>query len=102
MKKRGWKTRDYKLIVAMEDPFNLPPVELYDLRRDPCETRNLARQRPDVVARLRRRLDAHVARRIRETGNPDPHSYQDITLRQIGKMAAAVPENQKLDRPTDR
>ena len=102
MKKRGWKTRDWKLIVAMEDPFNLPPVELYDLRRDPGETRNLARRRPDVVARLRRRMDAHIARRLRETGAPDPHSYQGITLRQIGKMATAVPENQRLDRPTDR
>ncbi len=102
MKKRGWRTRDWKLIVAMEDPFGLPPVELYDLRNDPGETKNLAKQRPDVVARLRRRMEAHVARRMRETGHPDPHSYQDITLRQIGKMATAVPEDQKLDRPTDR
>jgi arylsulfatase A-like enzyme len=100
MKKRGWKTRDWKLIVAMEDPFGLPPVELYDLRRDPGETRNLADERPGVVARLRRRMEAHVARRMRETGAPDPHSCQDITLRQIGKMAA--PDNRKLARPTDR
>lgn len=101
MKKRGWRTRDWKLITAMEDPFNLPPVELYDLRRDPHEQRNLARRHPEVVSRLRKRMDAHIARRMRETGNPDPHSYQDITLRQIGRMATAVPDNQKLDKPRD-
>jgi arylsulfatase A-like enzyme len=101
MKKRGWRTRDWKLIVAMEDPFGLPPIELYDLRRDPNEQRNLAKERPEVVTRLRKRMEAHIARRLRETGKPDPYGYQDITLRQIGRMATAVPEDQKLGKLRD-
>ncbi len=36
-------------------------ARLYDLEVDPDEQHNLARQRPDVVARLRELLDAHYA-----------------------------------------
>ena len=97
MKKRGWRTKDWKLIVALEDPFELPPVELYDMRNDPEETRNVAEQYPDVVAQLRKRMERWRTRRMRETGKPDPHSYQDITLRRIGKMETAVPEDQKFE-----
>lgn len=97
MKKRGWRTKDWKLIRALEDPFNLPPVELYNLKEDPEERHNLADVHPDIVEQLTRRMERWRTRRMRETGNPDPHSYQDITLRQIGKMETAVPANMKLD-----
>ena len=97
MKKRGWRTKDWKLIVSLEDPFGLPPVELYDLKNDPKEIRNVAEQHPDVVEQLRKRMERWRTRRMRETGKPDPHSYQDITLRQIGKMETAVPEDQKFE-----
>ena len=33
--------------------------ELYDLRRDPGERRNLAARRPDLVMALRAEMDAH-------------------------------------------
>lgn len=36
-------------------------IELYDLRADPSESRNVAEQNPDVVRRMRRTLDAWVA-----------------------------------------
>ena len=44
---------DMKLIEA-----DRGPVELYDLGADPGETRNLAAERPDLVAELRQRLEA--------------------------------------------
>ena len=44
----------------MPDAKNEPDcvVELYDLAADPHETKNLAGENPDVVARLRGDLDA--------------------------------------------
>ena len=49
------RTRDYKLIQNYNDLF-----ELYDLREDPDELRNVADQRPEVrdemVGRLRERF----------------------------------------------
>ena len=98
MRKYGWRNRDWKLIVSIEDPFDLPSVELYDMRGDPEETRNLAEERPEVVAQLRQRAERWQRRRIRETGQPDPHSYQEITLRHIGaqQIERAIPKDQKL------
>jgi arylsulfatase A-like enzyme len=82
MRKRGWRTPDWKLIEALEpDIYGMPPVELYDLRSDPGERQNLAEQRADVVRRLREARDAHVARRVAETGGPDPLVAQLDALR---------------------
>ncbi|HEY8504464.1 MAG TPA: sulfatase-like hydrolase/transferase, partial [Gemmataceae bacterium] len=49
---------DWKLIVPA--PWNEPnaKVELYNLRDDPTEEKNLAGEHPDKVERLRRRIDA--------------------------------------------
>jgi len=47
----------YKLIVTLPDE----EVELYDLEEDPGETRDRARDLPDVRARLRAALDAWLA-----------------------------------------
>jgi arylsulfatase A-like enzyme len=87
MRKRALRTADWKLIVARDTPdlHGRPPVELYDLRADPGEQRNLAEARPDVVERLRAELFAWVDRRQRETGLPDPIEEQEITLRAIGE-----------------
>jgi arylsulfatase A-like enzyme len=35
---------------AIRDPFNAP-VELYDLKADPSETKDLASEKPDVIAK---------------------------------------------------
>jgi arylsulfatase A-like enzyme len=37
----------------------LPSVQLFDLQADPGETRNLQERHPDIVKRLRERLDAY-------------------------------------------
>ena len=69
MKKRGVRTHEWKLIVALEpDLHGFPPVELYHLSSDPGETRNVAREFPDVVARLRAQMNDHVAARCADTG----------------------------------
>jgi len=73
MRKHGWRTPHWKLIVALEPDFHFKPeVELYDLVQDPGENLNLAESRPEVVAALRERMDAWIARRERETGMTNP------------------------------
>lgn len=73
MRKHGWRTPQWKLIVALEPDFHFkPPVELYNLVEDPDELNNLAEEKPDVVAALRKEMDAHIARREAETGAPNP------------------------------
>ncbi len=97
MRKRGWRTPRYKLIVETghtPEVYGLDSDELYDLVTDPEEQDNLIDARPEVAADLRRDMDAHVERRLSETGLPDPTVEQDITLRKIGDLATAVPKDQ--------
>lgn len=96
LKKYGWRTAEWKLIIDIEDPHHgTPPVELYHLPSDPGERRNLAAERPEVVAELRARCEAHRAQRIAETGQPDPLEAVGLAHRKIGSPQAAVPEDRK-------
>jgi arylsulfatase A-like enzyme len=82
MRKRGWRTPRWKLIHAQEqDIYGKPSVELYDLSTDPGERNNLADTRPEVVAELTRAMEDWVARRLHETGLPDPLVAQSDALR---------------------
>jgi arylsulfatase A-like enzyme len=86
MRKRAVRTREWKLILAREpDIHGRPPVELYHLLNDPGEQNNLADARPEVVETLSGELMEWIARRMAETGNPDPIEEQEITLRQVGQ-----------------
>lgn len=77
MRKHGWRTREWKLILALEPDFHFkPPVELYNLLEDPLESTNLAEERPDVVKLLRGSLDAWIAKREKETGLANPITNQ--------------------------
>jgi len=77
MRKHGLRTRKWKLIVALEPDFHFKPeVELYDLKKDPDENTNLAEQKPDVVAKLRKKMEAHIKRRMKETGLENPMHHQ--------------------------
>jgi arylsulfatase A-like enzyme len=91
MRKRAVRTREWKLILAREpDIHGRPPVELYHLLTDPGEQQNVADARPEVVAALSGELFTWIARRMAETGNPDPIEEQEITLRQVGQPRPAA------------
>jgi arylsulfatase A-like enzyme len=82
MRKRGWRTPEWKLIEALEpDIYGKPPLELYSLADDPAERVNLAEGRPEVVAALQAERDRHVRSRLAETGGPDPLIDQADALR---------------------
>ncbi len=77
MRKHGWRTPSWKLIIALEPDFHFKPeIELYNLVEDPDENVNLADSHPDVVAELRRRMDGWIAKREEETGLPNPMYHQ--------------------------
>jgi hypothetical protein len=91
MRKRGWRTAEWKLIEALEPDFHsFPPVELYHLPTDPHETNNLAAREPEVVMWLRHRMQSWVDRRVKETGQPDPiQEYHIGTEKKIGSVGQA-------------
>lgn len=77
MRKHGWRTPEWKLILALEPDFHFkPPIELYNLVQDPEENVNVADNNPDVVALLKSRLEAWVVKRERETGLVNPIDHQ--------------------------
>jgi arylsulfatase A-like enzyme len=82
LRKRAWRTPKWKLIQALEeDIYGNPNTELYDLKNDPGEQRNLAGKRPEVVRELEAAMDRWVQRRLAETGLPDPLVEQADALR---------------------
>ena len=73
MRKHGWRTPEWKLIVALEPDFHFkPPVELYNLIQDPDENNNLAETHPDIVNVLETRMKSWIRQREQETGLPNP------------------------------
>lgn len=97
MKKRGFRTPRYKFIESLYDELHKrPPFELYDLHADPGEQHNLADEQPALLAQFQAKMQSFLAKRVAETGLPDPQSYQDITLTHVGNVHLAVPANQKL------
>ena len=73
MRKHGWRTPQWKLIIALEPDFHFKPmVELYNLVEDPGEDKNVAAENPDVVATLRQRMEGWIAKREKETGVKNP------------------------------
>ncbi|MHB0858579.1 MAG: sulfatase family protein [Anaerolineae bacterium] len=73
MRKHGWRTPEWKLIVALEPDFHgKPEVELYNLVQDPGELDNVAEREPDVVTTLKRRMRQWITKRTAETGLRNP------------------------------
>lgn len=55
------RTDAWKLLEQCDFCGCLQTYELYDLKSDPKETRNICAQRPDIVAELKDKLAGHVA-----------------------------------------
>jgi arylsulfatase A-like enzyme len=73
MRKHGWRTPEWKLIVALEPDFHFKPsVELYNLVQDPLENTNVAEAEPEIVTLLRNRMDLWIARREHEEEITNP------------------------------
>ena len=73
MRKHGWRTPEWKLMVALEPDFHFKPeIELYNLVKDPEENHNVAEENPDIVACLKGRMEAFIKKREEETGRPAP------------------------------
>ncbi len=73
MRKHGWRTPEWKLIVALEPDFHFKPqVELYNLVEDPGEHHNRAQDFLNVVAHLRGRMEGFILDREKETGLTNP------------------------------
>ena len=91
MRKRGWRTPQWKLIDALEPDFHhKPPVELYNLIEDPLELSNLAKKQPEVVKYLKERMLRWVEKRLKETGKPDPIMQCEVGLdKRIGTVGTA-------------
>ena len=94
MKKRGWQTEKWKLIVETVARLLFITHQIWnstDLEEDPDEVYNLAEEADDVVARLKAEMSGFLERRLAETGLPDPTVEQEITMRRIGDTSKAVP-----------
>ncbi len=73
MRKHGWRTPEWKLIVALEPDFHYKPsVELYNLIQDPDENDNLVGTHPDIVNLLEIRMKNWILQREKETGLSNP------------------------------
>ena len=73
MRKHGWRTPEWKLMIALEPDFHFKPrVELYNLIKDPLELKNVASKEKGVVTILEERMLAHIATREKATGAPNP------------------------------
>ncbi len=73
MRKHGWRTPEWKLIVALEPDFHYKPeVELYNLLTDPDENNNVADENPEVVEFLKNRMYAYIEKREKQVGRENP------------------------------
>ena len=73
MRKHGWRTPEWKLMVALEPDFHFKPeVELYNMVQDPGENVNLAKKEPGVVQVLKDRMEAWIVKREKEKGITNP------------------------------
>ncbi|MFC5452701.1 sulfatase family protein [Paenibacillus aestuarii] len=84
MRKHGWRTPEWKLIVALEPDLHYKPtVELYNLVQDPDEQTNVAEQEPEIVKLLAARMEAHIHAREQATSRTNP-IYTNLNWHGLG------------------
>ena len=89
MRKHGWRTPQWKLMIALEPDFHCKPkTELYDLIADPHEDHNVAAENPEVVKELTTRMEKWIAKREKETKikNPMLHQGDWHGLKGVGRV----------------
>ena len=72
MKRKGVRTDEWKLIVdwgGTPAHYKRPDVELYDLKSDPGQKRNLARKYPEVC----KKMQSSVIKFLRDEGASDEY-----------------------------
>ena len=95
MRKHGWRTPEWKLIIALEPDFHFKPeVELYNLVADPNELNNLVELRPDMVKKLKNKMEDWLAFRKEKTGMDTPifdqgdwHGFEGVGSFQSSEQA---------------
>jgi len=82
------RTQDHKCILAREEDFYHTPMrELYDLRDDPDELRNIAEEAPETAGDLEQRLEAWIAEMMARNGlTEDPLVTHGLTLGRAWKQ----------------
>jgi hypothetical protein len=69
------------IIARSPDIYNFPPRELYDLKADPREERNLVDDEPRLAQELEQELEAWIAARLAALGrDQDPLQKLGISL----------------------
>ncbi len=81
------RTKEYKFILARDlDFYGNPLRELYDLRADPQEERNLAEACPDMAAAMEAELEAWIRDNLQRLGrSEDPVREQGISIKSSGE-----------------
>jgi len=76
------RTDTHKFILSREpDPYGNPLQELYDLKADPAEERNIAEEAPGIARAMEAELEAWIAERLRALGKEDdPLRIEGISL----------------------
>jgi len=78
----------YKLIHNTKRPVGAPEFELFDHRRDPLDTTDVAAQHPEVVARLQRELDAWRKTVSAARLKPDAAGGQGLSKEEYERLRA--------------
>ena len=80
--KWGIRTDTHKFILSRQPDYHgMPRVEMYDLRSDPDEVRNLVEEQPQLAADFEAELEEWIALKLKSQGRSvDPLLEQGITL----------------------